>query len=105
MWQESQRLDVSKARAQPAHGQDDGAATGGTPASGQNDGSARQASRTGHELSVLARAFYQGGIYGQLNVGGLGTLEVVCRLIAVLVEATVNPVDPTGPRLATWKEP
>ena len=51
-------------------------------------------SRTGHELSVLANAPSQGGVYDQLNVGGLGCLEVICRRIAVLVEAHSQPNRP-----------
>ena len=51
-------------------------------------------SRTGHELSVLTNALYQGGVYNQLNVGGLGCLEVICRRIAVLVEAYSQPSRP-----------
>ena len=51
-------------------------------------------SRTGHELSVVTNVFYQGGIYAQLNVGGLGSLEVVCRRIAMLVEALSQPHRP-----------
>ena len=45
---------------------------------------AERDSRTGHELSVLTNAFYQGGTYDQLDVGGLGPLDVICRRIAVL---------------------
>ena len=53
-------------------------------------------SRTGHELSVLTNAFYQGGIYDQLDAGGLGSLDVSCRCIAVLVEAHSEPSRPNG---------
>ena len=48
-------------------------------------------SRTGHELSVLTNAFYQGGVYDHLHVGGVGALKVICRRIAVLVEAHSQP--------------
>ena len=51
-------------------------------------------SRTGHELSVLKNALHQGGFYDQLNVGGLGCLEVICQRIAVLVEAHSQPSRP-----------
>ena len=43
---------------------------------------------------MLTNAFYQGGIYDRLNVGGLGSLEVICRRIAVLVEAHSQPSRP-----------
>ena len=33
-------------------------------------------SRTVHELSVLTNVLYQGGVYDQMNFGGLGCLEV-----------------------------
>ena len=51
-------------------------------------------SRTGRELSVLTNALYQGGVYDQLNVGGVGCLEVICRRVAVLVEAHSQPSRP-----------
>ena len=51
-------------------------------------------SRKSHELSVLTNALHQGGVYDQLNVGGLGCLEVICRRIAVLVEAHRQPSRP-----------
>ena len=59
--------------------------------SGKNGGCVRKGSSeirgTGHEVSVLANDLYQGGVYDELNVGCLGCLEVICRRIAVLVEA------------------
>ena len=51
-------------------------------------------SRTRHELSVLTNALHQGGTCDQLNVGGLGCLEVICRRIVVLVEAHRQPSRP-----------
>ena len=40
---------------------------------------------------MLTNVFYQGGVYDQLHVGGLGALEVICRRIEVLVEAHSQP--------------
>ena len=43
---------------------------------------------------MLTNAFYQSGVYDQLNVGSLGALEVMCRRIAALVEAHTQPSRP-----------
>ena len=59
-------------------------------------------SGTGHELSVLTNALLQGGVYDQLNVGGLGCLEVICCRIAVLVEAHSQPNRPNW-TADTWR--
>ena len=76
--------------------------------SGQNGGCVKQRSREirgpGHELSGLTHALYQGLAYDQLDVGGLGCLEVICRRIAVLVEARSQPSRPnwTAARYLEW---
>ena len=45
-------------------------------------------------LKAMAwRAEYD-GVYGQMNLGGLGCLDVICRRIAVLVEAHIQPSRP-----------
>ena len=48
-------------------------------------------SKTGHELSVLTNAFYLNNVCAQLNVGGLGALEVICRRIAMLAGRGAQP--------------
>ena len=53
-------------------------------------------SRTGHELSFSHMLCIKVGFYDQLNVGGLGCLEVICRRIVVLVEAHSQPSRPNG---------
>ena len=63
--------------------------------SGQNDGSRRKASNEtrGRVMSSRCYALYSGGIY-QLNVDGLGSLEVICRRTVVLVETHSQPNRP-----------
>ena len=51
-------------------------------------------SRAGHELTTLTGALYHAGSCDQVNLGGLGSIEVLCRHVAVIVEAHVNPNSP-----------
>ena len=66
--------------------------------SGPNAGSGRRALSGTPGRVTSSRCsptlFYQSGVYDRLNVGGLGVLEVICRRIAVLVEAHSQPSRP-----------
>ncbi|CAK0868534.1 unnamed protein product, partial [Prorocentrum cordatum] len=55
---------------------------------GQND-------RVVHELRTIVEALYQGGVYDQLNMGGLMMVEVLTRRVAAVVDAYADPSKPS----------
>ncbi|CAK0823925.1 unnamed protein product, partial [Prorocentrum cordatum] len=55
---------------------------------GQND-------RVVHELRTIVEALYQGGVYDQLNMGGLMMVEVLTRRAAAVVDAYADPSKPS----------
>ncbi|CAK0901058.1 unnamed protein product, partial [Prorocentrum cordatum] len=55
---------------------------------GQND-------RVVHELRTIVEALYQGGVYDQLNMGGLMMVEVLTRRVAAVVDAYSDPTKPS----------
>lgn len=50
--------------------------------------------RVAHEVRALVEALYAAGSVDQLNVGGLLSMEHICRRIAVIVEAYAVPGRP-----------
>jgi uncharacterized membrane protein YgcG len=53
------------------------------------------ADRVAHELRSLTDTLYMAGVVDQVNVGGLLSLELVCRRIAVIVEAYATSAKPS----------
>ena len=51
--------------------------------------------RTAHELKVLCDTLYFAGVYDQLNIAGLISLEIVCRRIQAISDAYTNPNKPS----------
>lgn len=51
--------------------------------------------RVAHELRALVEALYLGGCVDQLNMGSLCSVEVLCRRVAVIVEAYTVPGKPS----------
>jgi hypothetical protein len=54
-----------------------------------------ESDRVAHEMKVLVDALYFGGIYDQLNMPALISLEVICRRLQLIVEAYANPARPS----------
>ncbi|CAK0833049.1 unnamed protein product, partial [Prorocentrum cordatum] len=48
-----------------------------------------------HELRAIVGALYQGGVYVQLNMGGLMMVEVLTRRVAAVVDAYSDPTKPS----------
>jgi hypothetical protein len=53
------------------------------------------ADRVAHELRSLTDTLYMAGVVDQVNVGGLVSLELVCRRIALIVEAYATSTKPS----------
>ncbi|CAK0901919.1 unnamed protein product [Prorocentrum cordatum] len=54
-----------------------------------------QGDRVVHELRAIVEALYQGGVYDQLNMGGLMMVEVLSRRVAAVVDAYADPSKPS----------
>ncbi|CAK0856481.1 unnamed protein product, partial [Prorocentrum cordatum] len=54
-----------------------------------------QGDRVVHELRTIVEALYQGGVYDQLNMGGLMMVEVLTRRVAAVVGAYADPSKPS----------
>ncbi|CAE8693166.1 unnamed protein product [Polarella glacialis] len=54
-----------------------------------------ESDRVAHEMKVLVDVLYYGGIYDQLNMPALISMEVVCRRLQLVVEAYANPARPS----------
>ncbi|CAE8585294.1 unnamed protein product, partial [Polarella glacialis] len=54
-----------------------------------------ESDRVAHEMKVLVDVLYYGGIYDQLNMPALISMEVVCRRLQLIFEAYANPARPS----------
>ena len=50
--------------------------------------------RVMHEMTVLTDCLFFAGVYDQVNIGGLVSLEVIARRIQLIVDAYGNPMRP-----------